>query len=39
MLTYLLALTPVVVAHWLARRMGIYEGLHDWMHGMCPCGN
>lgn len=24
-------------AHWIANRLRITEGLHDWLHGMCPC--
>lgn len=25
--------------HWVAERMGIsQDALHDWLHGLCPCG-
>lgn len=37
MLTDLLGRLSVARAHWLARRLGIYEGLHGWLHGFCPC--
>lgn len=37
MLTFLLGRLSVAQAHWIARKAGIYEGLHDFMHGMCPC--
>lgn len=37
MLTYLLAKLTVAQAHAIARWAGIYDGLHDWLHGFCPC--
>lgn len=26
----------VAQSHWLAYKLGVYEGLHDWLE-MCPC--
>lgn len=38
MLTDLLLIVPVVVLHWLFLRLGVYEGVHEFLSGMCPCG-
>lgn len=37
MLTDVLGRLSVAWAHRIARWAGIYEGLHTFMHGMCPC--
>jgi hypothetical protein len=37
LLTSHLTRLDLAQTHWVARRLGIYEGLHDWLHGMCPC--
>lgn len=37
MLTDLLTRLSVAHAHWIARKLGVYEGFHDWLEGFCPC--
>lgn len=27
----------VAQVHWLAVKLGISDGLHDFLHGFCPC--
>lgn len=24
-------------AHWLARKLGVFDGMHEFLHGFCPC--
>jgi hypothetical protein len=24
-------------AHWLLRKLDIFDGFHDWLEGFCPC--
>lgn len=36
MLTDLLVRLSIAQAHWLARKLGIYDGMHDFLE-MCPC--
>lgn len=37
MLAYLLSLMSIKTSHRVANRLGIYDGLHNWLHGFCPC--
>lgn len=38
MLTDLLLRLSERQAHWLMRKLGIYEGFHhEWLEGFCPC--
>lgn len=36
-LTHGLSRLSIPHTHWIAKRLGIYEGLHDFLHGFCPC--
>lgn len=37
MLTYLLSRMTVRQWHWAAGLLGVYDGLHEVLHGFCPC--
>lgn len=37
MLTDLLLRLSVAQAHWMARKLRIYEGMHGFLEGFCPC--
>lgn len=37
MLTHLLGMLSINQTHWMARRLKVYAGLHEFMHGFCPC--
>lgn len=37
MLTHLLFRLPVSAGHWLQRWLGVFEGMHDFLEGFCPC--
>lgn len=39
MLTIWLERLSITRAHWIARKLGIYEGMHEFMHGFCPCAH
>lgn len=37
MLTILLMSIPPEVSHKIQGWLGIKAGMHDWLHGFCPC--
>lgn len=37
MLTYLLLITSIPLLHWAFHTLGIYDGVHDFLAGFCPC--
>lgn len=39
LLTVKLARLTIEQTHWVERKTGIYEGMHEWLEGMCPCGD
>lgn len=28
---------PANISHWIQDRMGVREGMHEWLHGFCAC--
>jgi hypothetical protein len=36
-LTHLLAQLPITLAHRIQRWLGLFDGMHDWLEGFCPC--
>lgn len=37
LLTSKLAALSEAQTHWLARKAGIYAGMHEFLAGLCPC--
>lgn len=37
LLTHKVGLLSVAQSHWVARKMKIYDGMHEWLPMYCPC--